>query len=290
MRAAIALTILVAAICSAQASSDISLSNGVQITITAKSDRGMPAALRVNLEPATGNSFYRIYRDENNLAIFAYELLVERTADGDHFCATAKPAGDEFAAKFPNADGGKPTPTLAEPRQSALLASGDQFAIEIADVPGVAEGLRDVLLFRLNQRGAVSLESFSQAAAALQFVGLKVQINSQSVSPSEATVAGRYVMFYVPGRGGYFLSSEPVDSPAFVKIGVVDHGHVNFTLDNDTYDCFSNAPILKSDRAEIWAFHHPNYKPSGNWTSSDPSNTRDEFFAAAADSLKWWLP
>jgi len=246
----------------------------------------------VNFEPATGNSFYRIYRDENNLAIFAYELLMERTSDGDHFRATVKPVGDEFAVKFPNADGGKPTPTLAEPRSSALLASGDQFAIEIADVPGVADRLRDVVQFRLNQRGTVPLEPSSQAVATLQFMGLKVQINSQSVSPSGvgATVAGRYVMFYVPGRGGYFLSSEPVDSPAFVKIGVVDHAHVNFTLDNDTYDCFSNAPILKSDRAEIWVFHDPKYKPSGNWTSSDPSNTRDEFFAAAADSLKWWLP
>jgi hypothetical protein len=103
------------------------LSNGVEITITAKSDRGISAALKVNFEPATGNSFYRIYRDENNLAIFAYELLVECTSDGDHFRATVQPVGDEFAAKFPNADGGKPTPTLSEPRTSALLASGDQF-------------------------------------------------------------------------------------------------------------------------------------------------------------------
>jgi hypothetical protein len=97
-------------------------------------------------------------------------------------------------------------------------------------------------------------------------------------------------MFYIPGRGGYFLSSAPVDSPAFVKIGVVDQAHVYFTLDNDAHDCFSDAPVLKSDRGEIWVFHDPNYKPSGNWTSSDPSTTRDEFFAAAADSLKWWLP
>jgi arylsulfatase A-like enzyme len=37
-------------------------------------------------------------------------------------------------------------------------------------------------------------------------------------------------------------------------------------------------------------FHDPNFKPSGNWASSDPSTTRDEFFAAASDSLKWWLP
>jgi hypothetical protein len=104
-------------------------------------------------------------------------------------------------------------------------------------------------------------------------------------------VAGRYVMFYIPGRGGYFLSGEPVESPPFVKIGIVDRTHLNFTLENDEYDCYSEAPILSgSDSGELWVFRDPNYKPSGNWTSSDPSNARDEFFAAASDSLKWWLP
>jgi hypothetical protein len=98
-------------------------------------------------------------------------------------------------------------------------------------------------------------------------------------------------MFYIPGRGGYFLSTEPIENPPFVKIGIVDRTHLHFTLDNGTYDCSSDTPILtQSDRGEIWVFHDPNYKPSGNWASSDPSTTRDEFFAAASDSLKWWLP
>lgn len=146
---------------------------------------------------------------------------------------------------------------------------------------------------RLSQRGAAFQEPASQAAAALRFVGLKVQINHQLVSPSGpgAMVAGRYIMFYIPGRGGYFLSSEPVDTRPFVKIGVVDRTHLEFTLDNDAYDCISDAPILpRLNRGEIWVLHDPNYKPSGNWTSSNPSTIRDEFFAAASDSLKWWLP
>ena len=33
--------------------------------------------------------------------VFVYELLVERTQDGDHFRVTAKPASDDFAARFP---------------------------------------------------------------------------------------------------------------------------------------------------------------------------------------------
>jgi hypothetical protein len=47
---------------------------------------------------------------------------------------------------------------------------------------------------------------------------------------------------------------------------------------------------LNGYNTAMLVFHDPNYKPSGNWACSDPSTTRDEFFAAASDSLKWWLP
>src|ERR1700726_2909036 len=176
MRTAIALTIVLGAQCNAQVSSTVSLSNGVQLTIACNSN---PSALNIDLVPASGNSFYRIFRDENNLAIFAYELQVERTPDGDHFRITAKSAGDDFAARFPNADGGKPAPTLAAPRESPLLASGDRFTIEIPVIPGLAENLSDVVQSRLNQRDTLASQPDSQAAAPLRFVGLKVQINDQ---------------------------------------------------------------------------------------------------------------
>jgi hypothetical protein len=287
MRTAIASTLLLAAVCFAQVSYNVSLSNGVQLAIACSSN---PSGLKIELAPASGNSFYRIFRDENNLVVFVYELLVERTSDGDHFRVTAKPAGDDFATKFPNADGGKPAPTLAEPRESPLLASGDRFVVDIPVIPGTAEDLSDTVQVRLNARGTPNSDQDSQATAPLRFVGLKVQIKGQPVSPNGpgALVAGRYVMFYIPGHGGYFLSGEVVDKPPFEKIGVVDRTHLHFTLDNEDYDCSSDAPILqRSDRGEIWVFHDPNYKPSGNWTSSDPSGARrDEFFAAASDSLQ----
>ena len=271
-----------------QVSSNVSLSNGVQLSIVCSAN---PDPFKIEMAPASGNSFYRIFRDENNLVVFAYELLVERSSDGEHFRLTARPAGGDFAARYPEADGGKPTPTLSEPRRSPVLASGDRFMVEIPVIPG-APSLSDTVQLRLNQRGGPAQEAASQTAT-LRFAGLKVQINGRLVSSNGegAVVTGRYVMFYVPGHGGYFLSTEPVDKPPFVKIGVVDRTHLRFTVDNATYDCASDAPILpRSDRGEIWVFHDSNYKPSGNWTTSKPSTVRDEFFAAASDSLQWWLP
>ncbi len=270
----------------------MALSNGVQLSITARAAEGTPVALKASLEPASGQSFYRIFRDENNLAVFAYELAVARTPDGEQFRVTAKAATEDFAARFPNADGGKPTPTFSSPLQSPLLSSGDKFVIPISTDPGLHQTLTDTVQIRLNQRGAPTSDPGPERTEQIRFSALKVSINNRPVSPSGAgtLVTGRVAMFYIPGRGGYFFSTEAVDQKAFVQIGVVDGKHLQFTLDNDIYDCTSDAAILaRSERGQLWVFHDPSYKPAGNWTTSDAASSREEFFTAAADSVQWWL-
>jgi hypothetical protein len=130
----ITLLLLAAVSCYAQGSARVSLSNGLQMTIALRSDNGTPVTLKTSLEPATGDSFYRIFRDENDLAVFAYELQVTRTADGMNVRITAKSAREDFATRFPNADGGKPTPTLSAPLESPLLNSGEGFSIPIPSI------------------------------------------------------------------------------------------------------------------------------------------------------------
>jgi hypothetical protein len=286
----IILLFLAAVSCFAQSSVRVSLSNGVQLTIAARSDDASPVSLKTSLEPATGDSFYRIFRDENNLAVFAYELEVTRTADGQNFRVTAKAATDAFAAKFPNADNGKPTPTLSAPLESPLLNSGEHFTIPIASNPGLGQNLTDTIQILLGQKGGGS--DGTAASAQIRFSGLKVYIQGKSVSPSGAgaDVSGRYAMFYIPGHGGYFFSNEPVDQMQFIQGAVVDGKHLTLTIDNETYDCTATAPILvHADRGQLWVYHDPNYKPTGNWTKSDPANARDEFFTAASDSMRWWV-
>ncbi len=290
MRILRAVLLMVTAHCCAQVSSTVSLSNGVQLRLT-----GTPSPLKIEMAAASGNSFYRILRDENNLAVFAYELAVDRTPDGEQFRISAKPAGLEFAARFPNADGGKPTPTLSEVLQSPLLSDGGQFSVDIPTDPAINGGhLTDTAQIQVSQRG-VSASEAEAPSSQLSFSRLSVSINGRRVSPrgtGASGVAGRYAMFYLPGHGAYFFSTEPVEQRPFVHIGTVDHATLQFTLDNDSYTCRSDAPILPhSDRGELWVYHDPNYKPVGNWTKSDFANpSREEFFTAASDSLNWWLP
>ena len=275
--------------CFAQVSSVVSLSNGVTLRISA--DR---APLATELAPASGNSFYRMFRDENKLVVFAYEISVARTPDGEQFQITAKPAGDQFAAKFPNSDAGKPVPTLPAQRESPLLASGERFSIEVPTDPAQGGSLRDTIEVRLNRGGAGPSDSGTPSGG-LRFAGLRVSINRVLASPARSgvIVAGRFAMFYIPGRGGYFFSTAPVDGTAFVEAGSVDRTHMQFTLENDVFECDAQAPILaSSDRGQIWVYHDPHYEPAGNWTRDLTSGDRgrNQFFAAASDSLKWWLP
>ena len=262
------------------------------MTIDARTADGTPVALKASLEPASGDSFYRIFRDENNLAVFAYELAVTRTPDGRQFRATAKPATVDFAVRFPNADGGKPTPTLSSPLDSPLLSSGDKFVIPIPTDPCLHQTLTDTVQIRLNERGAATTDTRAQQSDQIRFSALKVSINNQPASPAGAgsVVTGRFAMFYIPGHGGYFFVTEPVDQPPFLQVAIVDGRHLKFTVDNDTYDCVSDAPILtQSERGQLWVYHDANYKPTGNWTKSDPASSHNEFFTAAADSMQWWL-
>jgi hypothetical protein len=285
-----ALFLLLAATCYGQVSARVSLSNGVQLTVSTRPDNSDPVALKASLEPATGDSFYRIFRDENGLAVFAYELQVRRTSDGQNFRVTAKPATEAFANRFPNADNGKPTPTLSSTLDSPLLNSGESFTIPVPTNPGLNQNLTDVVQILFGERGAAG--GRAARTGQIRFSGLKVSIQGHRATPeaSGADVSGDYAMFYIPGRGGYFFSAMPVDGLPFEQVGVVDGKHLTFTVENEVYDCASNVSILlHADSGQLWVYRDAGYKPSGNWTKTDPSSVREEFYTAAADSIQWWL-
>lgn len=96
-------------------------------------------------------------------------------------------------------------------------------------------------------------------------------------------------MFYIPGRGGYFFSTEPVDQKPFVQIGVVDEN--TSTLRWITM-CTTARPtrlFWRAPSARNCGYTTTLTTNAGNWTTSDGGSSRDEFFTAAADSAQWWL-
>jgi hypothetical protein len=266
----------------AQVSSTVSLNNGVQLEITAH--LGQPTGeetLKVEMTRASGNSFYRMFRDQNQLIVFAYELSVNLTQAGDALRATAKPVETEFAARFPNADAGKPVPSLSSDHEMGPLSSGQSADIGLFEIPGMGLKVSETIRVRMSQESA---------AGALHFTGLRVSIAGGPASPPPpGSVAGRYAMFYIPGRGGYFFATEDPGHAGFVKAGNVDRTEMRFTLDNENYVCTASAPILGPNASsDLWVFHDAKYRPAGNWTRASQT-AQDQFYMAAADSLNWWL-
>ena len=281
--------IIVAGLCSAGADSEnVTLSNGIQVSIhtTLGKPTGQTSVV-VEMERASGNSFFRIFRDQNHLAVFAYELEVARSG-AQGFRLTTKPAGDEFARRFPYSDGGKPVPTFSADKDYAL-DSDEPVNIGVYELEG--QGLTVVDTVQIGRRS-----STSSSGGQLRFAGLGISVNGVSVkAPSGSTVSGRYVMFYLPGQGGFFFASESVPGRNFIKAGYIDGNKMQFTVDNLSYECTTLAPIAAQNlRQELWVYHDPTYRPEGNWTlqepeASSPDAAADAFFAAAADSLDWWM-
>ncbi len=279
-----------AGICAGQASSTVSLSNGVQLKISADVGHPIPPAeVNIQMTRASGDSFYRIFRDQNGLAIFAYELAVNVASGGDALGLVAKPAEAGFAARFPNADAGKPVPTLSGDRPFGPLHTGETARIGLFELEG--QGIRVI------DSVEVVLDS-EEHPGRLHLAGLRLKINGEPVPwrSRASAVAGQYAMIYIPDRGAFILSSDPAVGRGFVKAGAIEGSKLQFTVNNDSYEAEASAAILRGEAAsgELWVYFDPSYQPSGNWTrpreGQKTGAAKDEIFVAASDSLSWWLP
>jgi hypothetical protein len=282
-----------AGMCMAQLSSTVALSNGVEVRVRA--NLGQPTGaetLKVDMARASGNSFYRIFKDQNNLAVFAYELSVGVSPDGEEVRFVGKPVETEFAARYPGADAGKPVPTLSSDHDFQPLQSGGDDEIGLFEIPGMGLRVSDSVAVTLHPGG-----EDAGSGGPLKFAAMTVSINGTAAAgPARSSVSGRYAMFFIPGRGAYFFATEAPLGRAFTKAGSIDHNRIQFVVDNDSYEGSSSASILTgADSGELWVFHDPGYKPAGNWTQeirpAEPDTpAKEEFFTAASDSLNWWLP
>ena len=100
-------------------------------------------------------------------------MEVGRVGD-TQFRVTVKPAGDEFAARYPNADGGKPTPTVPADRELPLLRAGESAHLDLFEIPGMGLKLTDSIQVRLNTAG-----SGGPATGAMAFTALRVFLESE---------------------------------------------------------------------------------------------------------------
>ncbi|MGH7247957.1 MAG: hypothetical protein ACREH9_07615, partial [Pseudomonadota bacterium] len=191
---------------------------------------------------------------------------------------------------------------VSEARQLPLLSSGERASVDLYQYLRIPGEVADTIEVRLNQRGSSTVPGALQSTSGLEFAGLEVYVDGKDLTEPgpRGTVAGRYAMFYLPGRGAYFFSTVAPAGHRFEKVGTVERNRLRFTLDNENFECVADAPILVgsergSESGEVWVYHDPAYRPRGNWTlgtlgGDTGGRATREFFAAASDSLQWWLP
>ncbi len=297
---AIALIASLSIPCLADSYETVTLGNGMHVTIS--TFLGNPTGvttISTRMVRASGDSFYRIFEDQNQLAIFAYELRIARAGDRG-FTVTAEPATVAFALKFPNADGGKPTPTFSSKRTFSVNSPGPPPRPAKTAVQIPVRGSVNIPVFKLEGQGLDvvdyvklalnrSKDGCATAPAGIQFSNLQVAINGALVSNSTSgTVAGKYAMFYIPDHGGYFFSTT--FQPRFLKIAPVSDKKMQFMLDGALYECLSQLPI--SQAVELWVYRDPAYRPEGSWTKENTdgfARASERFFTGASDTLDWWL-
>jgi len=160
--------------------------------------------VKIQQARAGGNSFYRIFRDQNDLVVFVYELAVDRSPDGEIFNITTRPATTNFAARFPNADGGKPAPTLSAEQRLPPCAPVNTRISDSSSSAGVGLKVVDTIEVRVGQRAGApafrrSFGAVRCASAFLRAPGLDQSGSSRRLR-RRATVVGRYAMFYCRAR------------------------------------------------------------------------------------------
>lgn len=117
---------------------------------------------------------------------------------------------------------------------------------------------------------------FSIDAVQLNVTGCKLLVNGQKEFGGEANstlgVKGALIWFYLENRGRFILSLVPRPGYDFQKIGMIENNRAVFSIDGNTYEWISSAPIVggAGGRWNLWVLHEPNFRPGIIFGHSDP--------------------
>ena len=232
------------------------------------------------------------------MAVFAYELAVARSADGQQIILTTKPVEDEFAARFPNSDGGKPVPTMSSESQLEPLTSGRRVEIGLFELEGMGLKVVDSVQVRLFRGSGATSDIASSVLNRLRFLNLKVMIGIARLRlPLFRSAVQRDASRCFLSRAAAAISFPPklcrsgLCSPKPVPLTAIISRSPSITTSTNALPPLH---LSQGGTGELWVYHDPGYQPAGNWTQEIPPPAGVQpgtqgFFTAASDTLSWWL-
>ena len=243
--------------------------NGIRVNITARAGSFPMGEFGHGVRVRDNEAIYREFTEKKRV-VFAYTIEVRPLPQKGRLQVTIKPTGSEYARMGGNAEAA----TFTTLRELPPMWSGDKVTIDVLENPSTGQKITD------------TIEVFADAprvdaSEGIRFSGTRVVLNGKLITNNEnGGVSGDgIVMFYIPGRGSYFFSREPVPGYEFAKVGVVVGRRMDFVWNGERYEVHSDTDI--SNARELWVLHDPR-KPTGKWFEKH----EDAFLQAAAGGMK----
>ncbi|HEX8459242.1 MAG TPA: hypothetical protein VF656_18265 [Pyrinomonadaceae bacterium] len=232
-----------------------------------------------------GHVVHRVLVDAQGNFVFGYDLVVEPVTATKQFKVSVKPLSTEFEERL---RARRPTQTATQsaeqtvstlPRSSdaQLIDDGDAFALDLLVNPQTGVKIVDVVKVSFERarlwsapprRRQLPLRDFTLGNVELAMRDYKLQINGELVGGGRRQPArgcsGALVWFYVEGRGRFIFSLMPHEGYDFQKVGRIENNKISFTIDGDTYEWISSAPVVGTSGGDggnwnLWVLHDAAY-------------------------------
>ncbi len=245
------------------------------------------------------NTVHRMVMDNSGKIVFAYDL--EAHLVGHELTLRVKPLDQNYEQRlrreswFPKGsplDNNGRLYSFAKMREVPGVHAGDTVSLDLLSNPTTGDKITDLIQASLQSLNTPHQEN--AGADEFQLSRIRISIDGKPVTQDPATSAsltGAAAMIYLPGRGGYFFSREPVASYGFQRIGNVVGNQLLFTLGKELFMVMSEQPILKNAGAsQVWVYHDPGYKPRGRAFDPFGKKSGDEIQVATASDVQSLLP
>ena len=235
-------------------------------------------------------SINRVLVDRVERVFFGYDLELEPLNETRQYKVSIKPLDRGFA------QGVARSGTMREITGQSGTSSGDASLLRFPQPQIVADGDTLVLDLLINRKTGVKLVDeitilsgdilarstptdtgpaidFSLDDVHLFMKDQQLLINGELVAGgpnAPGSCEGKFIFFYLPGRGRFVFSIKPQEGLAFQKIGSIQTNRISFSVGGDSYEWVSGAPILPTGgHWNLWVLHEPNYQPEYGFTLQD---------------------
>jgi hypothetical protein len=241
------------------------------------------SAFESNISVGKDRVIHRVIADRKSGLYFGYDVIITPIAATNKFkvsfkSLSIKPSSSAYLSdlsalalpKYPGEiiveDGDLIALDILE-RPEAQIKVVDQIRITTKPVATRIETVRNTISPTVRTAPPSGTRDFNPEAFRLRLSNVDLFINGEAVEESRsgrgASISGKLLYVYVPGKGRFIFSLSPQPGYGFRKTATIEDNKISFVSGGDTYKLISNSSVLGvGGRWNLWVLHDPDYKPN----------------------------